>query len=53
MRGSGTEPVFRVMADVAGANVGFERELLEWQRDMVTEADGTVQQWRGTAPNNN
>jgi phosphoglucomutase len=53
MRGSGTEPVFRVMADVAGADVGFERELLEWQRDMVTEADGTVQQWRGTPPNNN
>ena len=39
MRGSGTEPVFRVMADAEGADSGFEQELIEWQRTMVTEAD--------------
>jgi phosphoglucomutase len=39
MRGSGTEPIFRVMADVAGADRRIERELLEWQRRMITEAD--------------
>ena len=38
MRGSGTEPVFRVMADAYGAEL--ERELIQWQRDMVIEADG-------------
>jgi phosphoglucomutase len=39
MRGSGTEPVFRVMADVAGPDRRIERELLEWQRSMVQRAD--------------
>jgi phosphoglucomutase len=39
MRGSGTEPVFRLMADVAGADRRAERELLEWQRAMISEAD--------------
>jgi len=39
MRGSGTEPVFRVMADVAGGDTCFERKLIKWQREMVTEAD--------------
>ncbi|MDR2537968.1 MAG: phosphatidylglycerol lysyltransferase [Treponema sp.] len=38
MRGSGTEPVFRVMADAYSAEL--ERELVQWQRDMVIEADG-------------
>jgi phosphoglucomutase len=38
MRGSGTEPVFRVMADAP--DVELERELIQWQRDMVIEADG-------------
>ncbi|MDR1325953.1 MAG: phosphatidylglycerol lysyltransferase [Treponema sp.] len=38
MRGSGTEPVFRVMADAYSAEL--ERELIQWQRDMVIEADG-------------
>jgi len=37
MRGSGTEPVFRIMADAEAA--GAERELMEWQRQMVLEAD--------------
>jgi phosphomannomutase len=42
MRGSGTEPVFRVMAEFAGggeAAVAFENELITWQREMVMEAD--------------
>jgi phosphoglucomutase len=39
MRGSGTEPVFRVMADAEGQDRGFERELIFWQRRMVVEAD--------------
>jgi phosphoglucomutase len=39
MRGSGTEPVFRIMADVEGANTDAERFFIEWQRCMVSEAD--------------
>jgi len=39
MRGSGTEPVFRVMADAAGPDNGLERTLIEWQRKMVLKAD--------------
>ncbi|GHU25554.1 phosphoglucomutase [Spirochaetia bacterium] len=39
MRGSGTEPVFRIMADVEGAGCAFERELIAWQRDMLIRAD--------------
>lgn len=42
MRGSGTEPVFRVMADVAGPDRRIERELLEWQRSMVERADAAA-----------
>ncbi|AEF85696.1 phosphohexose mutase family protein [Treponema primitia ZAS-2] len=41
MRGSGTEPVFRVMADVEGSDRRIERALIEWQRKMVSEADNT------------
>ncbi|MDR1803436.1 MAG: phosphatidylglycerol lysyltransferase, partial [Treponema sp.] len=37
MRGSGTEPVFRIMADAEC--IEAERELIEWQRQMVLEAD--------------
>jgi phosphoglucomutase len=40
MRGSGTEPVFRIMADAEGSDERLERDLIEWQRRMVTEADG-------------
>jgi phosphoglucomutase len=40
MRGSGTEPVFRVMADAEGSDKRLERDLIEWQRRMVAEADG-------------
>ncbi|AEF83269.1 phosphohexose mutase family protein [Leadbettera azotonutricia ZAS-9] len=39
MRGSGTEPVFRVMADAEGSDKRLERSLIEWQRRMVEEAD--------------
>jgi phosphoglucomutase len=39
MRGSGTEPVFRVMADAEGRDSRLERDLIEWQRRMVAEAD--------------
>jgi phosphoglucomutase len=39
MRGSATEPVFRVMADTEGDDVGVERFLLDWQRKMIMEAD--------------
>ncbi|MDR0558096.1 MAG: phosphatidylglycerol lysyltransferase [Treponema sp.] len=37
MRGSGTEPVFRIMADAECFEL--ERELIAWQRAMVIEAD--------------
>ena len=39
MRGSATEPVFRVMADVEGADREAERFFINWQRRMVGEAD--------------
>jgi phosphoglucomutase len=39
MRGSGTEPVFRVMADIDGGAPADEEELLGWQTAMVREAD--------------
>jgi phosphoglucomutase len=39
MRGSATEPVFRVMADVEGTDREAERALIDWQRRMVGEAD--------------
>jgi phosphoglucomutase len=39
MRGSGTEPVFRVMADAEGPDPSMERDLIRWQRRMVIEAD--------------
>ena len=39
MRGSATEPVFRVMADIRGADRRAERCLIEWQRSMTIEAD--------------
>ncbi|MDR0623337.1 MAG: phosphatidylglycerol lysyltransferase [Treponema sp.] len=39
MRGSATEPVFRIMADAEGSDRRMERELIEWQRRLVAEAD--------------
>ncbi len=43
MRGSGTEPVFRIMADVEGSDEEKERILREWFVRMVLEADGQIQ----------
>nr|MCR4821719.1 phosphoglucomutase [Treponema sp.] len=39
MRGSGTEPVFRVLCDVKGNNSALEHELLDWERSMILKAD--------------
>lgn len=39
MRGSGTEPVFRVLCDVKGNNKPQEEFLLEWERQMILRAD--------------
>jgi len=41
MRGSGTEPVFRVMADARGADPAVERLLLETHAAWVREADAS------------
>ena len=38
MRGSGTEPVFRVLADIEGGDSSKEAELLELQKQMITDA---------------
>lgn len=42
MRGSGTEPVFRILCDAAGSDPANERMLLEWLTGMVLEADGKI-----------
>ena len=42
MRGSGTEPVFRILADVRGVKPKVEDYLLQWQRRMLVEADNMV-----------
>ncbi|MDR1904821.1 MAG: phosphatidylglycerol lysyltransferase [Treponema sp.] len=42
MRGSGTEPVFRIMADTEGRDEIFERYLIDWQHRMLIEADNTI-----------
>ena len=39
MRGSGTEPVFRIMCDVCGTNAKMEKELLAWETKMLAQAD--------------
>ena len=39
MRGSGTEPVFRIMCDVRGDNVEEEKELLAWETQMLEKSD--------------
>jgi len=43
MRGSGTEPVFRILADIKGSDVSAERELLAWLTGLVLEADGKIE----------
>ena len=39
MRGSGTEPVFRIMCDVKGKNADEEKALLEWETELIKKAD--------------
>lgn len=39
MRGSGTEPVFRVLADSFGGDKPRHDYLLQWQRTMIEAAD--------------
>ena len=39
MRGSGTEPVFRIMCDVRGDNAEEEKALLEWETELIKKAD--------------
>jgi phosphomannomutase len=39
MRGSGTEPVFRLLVDVEGERPELFDYLLNWQRSMIEEAD--------------
>jgi phosphoglucomutase len=38
MRGSGTEPVFRILADCRGDDETLLDALVDWQRDMVAAA---------------
>ena len=35
MRASGTEPVFRIMADVKSACENDEKEFVEWEKKMI------------------
>ncbi len=39
MRGSGTEPVFRIMCDVKGNKPEMEKALLSWETEMLLAAD--------------
>lgn len=39
MRGSGTEPVFRIMCDVKGKNSKKEKALLAWETKLLKAAD--------------
>ena len=39
MRGSGTEPVFRIMCDVQGSDSRMEKSLLSWETKMLAQAD--------------
>ncbi|MDP2791876.1 MAG: hypothetical protein Q8O15_09005 [Rectinemataceae bacterium] len=39
MRGSGTEPVFRIMADVEGGSPADEEYFLSWHTGIVRDAD--------------
>ncbi|HUW71112.1 MAG TPA: hypothetical protein VMX33_12850 [bacterium] len=43
MRGSGTEPVFRIMADVRGGDQSLEALLLDRHAALVRQADELVQ----------
>ena len=41
MRGSGTEPVFRVLADCEGDNAALLDHLIQWHRELVESAVNT------------
>jgi phosphoglucomutase len=41
MRGSGTEPVFRISVDLEGEDAGLFDYLLSWHTAMIFEADGS------------
>lgn len=43
MRGSGTEAVFRILADARGNDISIERYLLSSLTSMVLEADGIIE----------
>jgi len=38
MRASGTEPVFRIMADIKNGTENNEKILISWEKDMITQA---------------
>ena len=42
MRGSGTEPVFRIMCDVKGNRPEMEKEFLQWETEMLQKADSIL-----------
>ena len=44
MRGSGTEPVFRLMADALGEDPERHQYLLLWQRSLIERADQKASQ---------
>ncbi len=39
MRGSGTEPVFRVMADIKNGSEELEKKLVAWETELLEKAD--------------
>ncbi|MBN2651933.1 MAG: phosphatidylglycerol lysyltransferase [Spirochaetales bacterium] len=43
MRGSGTEPVFRVMVDFKTTNIEDEKAILKWHTKLVKKADKLAQ----------
>lgn len=43
MRGSKTEPVFRVMADCKGSDAQREASLLNWHRMLIQRAETSIQ----------
>ncbi len=47
MRGSGTEPVFRIMADVEGERPQVESMILDWLRELVQAADSSTPSFSG------
>ncbi|WP_455383552.1 phosphatidylglycerol lysyltransferase [Salinispira pacifica] len=50
MRGSGTEPVFRVMADVESSDPEDESYLLDWHVGMIDRADRAASAQERSSP---